>query len=65
MPEVYDALVSDLMLALPPERQAPLQQYKQKLNATIASVFENADDRRQASIEDRQGSGHPRRHVGQ
>jgi uncharacterized membrane protein len=59
-----NALVSDLISALPQERHAPLQRYKQKLNATIASAFENADDRQQASIEDRQGLGHPRIHLG-
>jgi uncharacterized membrane protein len=59
-----NALISDLILALPQERHPPLQQYKQKLKATIANAFENAEDRRQASIEDRQGLGHPRRHSG-
>jgi hypothetical protein len=57
-----NALVSDLILALPQERHhpPPLQQYKQKLKATIANAFENAEDRQQASIEDRQGLGHPK-----
>jgi uncharacterized membrane protein len=59
-----NALVSDLILALPQERHPPLQQYKQKLKATIANAFENAEDRQQASIEDRQGLGHPRRYSG-
>jgi uncharacterized membrane protein len=59
-----NALVSDLILALPQERHASLQQYKQKLKATIAYAFENAEDRQQASIEDRQGLGHPRKHSG-
>ena len=58
-----NALVSDLISALPLERRAPLLQYKQKLNATIASAFENAEDRQQASVEDRQGLGHPRIHL--
>jgi uncharacterized membrane protein len=57
-----NALISDLILALPQERHTPLQQYKQKLKVTIANAFENAEDRQQASIEDRQGLGHPRRH---
>ena len=60
-----NALVNDLIFALPQERHPPLQHYKQKLNATIASAFENAEDRQQASIEDRQGLGHPRIHLGQ
>jgi uncharacterized membrane protein len=59
-----NALVSDLISALPPERHPPLQRYKQKLSATIASAFETAEDRQQASIEDRQGLGHPRGHSG-
>jgi uncharacterized membrane protein len=56
-----NALVSDLILALPQERHTALQQYKQKLNATIVGTFNNAEDRQQASVEDRQGLGHPRR----
>jgi uncharacterized membrane protein len=52
-----NALVSDLIFALPEERHAPLQQYKHKLIATIAGTFESVEDRQQASIEDRQGFG--------
>jgi uncharacterized membrane protein len=56
------ALVSDLILALPQERHEPLQHYRQRLDATIAKSFENTEDRQEASIEDRQGLGHPRSH---
>jgi uncharacterized membrane protein len=56
------ALVSDLILALPQERHEPLQHYLQRLDATIAKSFENTEDRQEASIEDRQGLGHPRSH---
>jgi uncharacterized membrane protein len=56
------ALVSDLILALPQERQEPLQHYRLRLDATIAKHFENTEDRQEASTEDRQGLGHPRRH---
>ena len=62
--KTMNALVSDLSLALPQERHAPLQQYKQKLNATIARAFQSVEDKQQASIEDRQGLGHPRRYLG-
>ena len=57
-----NALISDLVSALPQERHQPLLQYRQRLEATIAKSFENAEDRREASVEDRQGLGSPRRH---
>lgn len=56
-----NALVSDLILALPQERHPPLLHYQQRLDATIARSFENTEDRQEASIEDRQGLGNPRR----
>lgn len=40
-----NALISDLILALPGERHKPLQQYQLRLNATIAGSFENTEDR--------------------
>jgi hypothetical protein len=57
-----NALVSDLIFALPEERHKPLLQYQQRLDATIARSFENTEDRHKASVEDRQGLGSPRRH---
>jgi uncharacterized membrane protein len=56
-----NALISDLISALPQERHKPLQQYQLRLNATIAKSFENTEDRQEASVEDRQGLGSPRR----
>ncbi|HTT20263.1 MAG TPA: DUF2254 domain-containing protein [Candidatus Sulfotelmatobacter sp.] len=55
------ALASDLIAALPPERHAPLRHYRARLNATIARSFEDAEEQQDASIEDRQGLGGPRR----
>ncbi len=57
------ALVSDLIFALPEERHKALQQYDLRLNATIARSFEDIEDRQEASVEDRQGLGNPRRHT--
>jgi uncharacterized membrane protein len=55
------ALASDLIAALPKERHAPLRHYQGRLDATIARSFEDAEEKRDASIEDRQGLGLPRR----
>jgi uncharacterized membrane protein len=55
-----NALAADLIATLPPERHPSLLRYEKRLDATIASSFENADDKREASVEDRQGLGTPR-----
>lgn len=55
------ALASDLIAALPQERHAPLRHYQERLDVTIARSFEDAEEKREASIEDRQGFGVPRR----
>jgi uncharacterized membrane protein len=55
------ALASDLIAALPPERHAPLHYYRERLNATIVRSFEDVLEQQEASIEDRQGLGGPRR----
>ncbi len=57
------ALVSDLISALPEERHPPLLHYQQKLNTSIDRSFANAEDRHQASMEDKQGLGHPRKRT--
>ena len=57
-----NALVSDLISALPQERHKDLRHYQLRLDTTIARTFEDAEDRRQASVEDRQGLGNPQRH---
>jgi len=55
------ALASDLISALPEERRPPLYHYQQRLDATIARSFEDAEEKQEASIEDRQGLGVARR----
>ena len=57
------ALISDLILALPQERHKPLLQYQQKLSTSIGRTFGSVEDQQQASVEDRQGLGHPRKHL--
>jgi uncharacterized membrane protein len=51
------ALASDLIDFLPEERRKPLLRQQRRLNATIARSFETAEEKREASIEDRQGLG--------
>jgi uncharacterized membrane protein len=55
------ALISDLISALPNERHPALRHCQQRLNSTIARSFEDAEKKLEASIEDRQGLGVPRR----
>jgi uncharacterized membrane protein len=57
------ALISDLILALPQERHKPLLQYQQKLSTSIGRAFGSVEDQQQASVEDTQGLGHPRKHL--
>jgi uncharacterized membrane protein len=54
------ALAADLIRALPPERHGPLKHYQHRLDATIAASFEDAEEKLEASVEDRQGLGIPR-----
>ena len=58
------ALAADLISYVPPERQACLRHYQERLDATIARSFEDAEEKREASVEDRQGLGGPRRLQG-
>jgi len=55
------ALASDLIDFLPPERHKPLVRQQKRLDATIARSFETAEEKREASVEDRQGLGVPRK----
>ena len=55
------AFAADLISALPPERQAALRHHQERLDATIAAAFPDAAEKDDASIEDRQGLGIPRR----
>ena len=54
------ALASDLTQALGPDRHAALTRYRDRLDASIATSFSDVDDKKDASIEDRQGLGVPR-----
>jgi uncharacterized membrane protein len=55
------ALISDLISALPKERYPALRHHQERLDSTIAHSFEDAEDKLEASMEDRQGLGVPRR----
>jgi uncharacterized membrane protein len=56
------ALMSDLITALPEERRPALEHQRERLNRTIALSFEDEEEKLEASVEDRQGLGIPRRH---
>ncbi len=56
------ALLSDLIKALPEERQPGLRHQKQRLDAQIARSFPDIEDKNEASEEDREGFGATRRH---
>jgi len=51
------ALAGDLIGFLPQERHKALLRQQKRLNSTIARSFETAEDKREASVEDRQGLG--------
>jgi uncharacterized membrane protein len=57
------ALVSDLGVALPEARQAPLRHWSQRIDRTIARSYQDEEEQNDASVEDRQGLGAPRRHT--
>ena len=57
-----NALVSDLIQALPQGRVPALARWGGRLKTAIARSFADSEARLQASIEDRQGLGMPRRH---
>ena len=54
------ALAADLIAVLPPERHESLRHHQQRLDATIARSFTDAEEKQEASVEDRQGLGIPR-----
>jgi uncharacterized membrane protein len=54
------ALAADLIQALPAERHPALARYRERLDATIAQSFSDVEDKKDASVEDRQGLGVPR-----
>jgi uncharacterized membrane protein len=57
------ALVTDLIAALPAERQAALRRHQARIDAAIATAFDDAQDKADASVEDRQGLGVPRQRA--
>lgn len=58
-----NALVADLIRAVPEERRAVLQSWDTRLKATISRSFRDTEEKSDASREDRQGLGMPRRAI--
>ena len=58
------ALVTDLLSVLPPQRHAALKYWHRRLQSSIGRSFEDAEEKLSASIEDRQGLGVPRHSAG-
>jgi uncharacterized membrane protein len=56
-----NALIADLISLLPEKRNMALSGWKARLQATIEHSFADADAKSDASLEDRQGLGIPRR----
>jgi uncharacterized membrane protein len=57
------ALVNDLSSRLPEDRSPALRHWEERLQTTIARSFEDAEEKQEASVEDRQGLGVPRREA--
>lgn len=57
------ALAADLIAALPAERHAVLRRHQSRIDAAIAKAFDDAQDKEDASVEDRQGLGVPRKRA--
>lgn len=55
------ALLAELISGLPEERRAALRHWEQRLQTTIARSFVDAEEKTEASVEDRQGLGISRR----
>ncbi len=51
------ALINHLLVVLPAERHAALQHWDQRLRGSIARSFADAEEKRDASVADRQGLG--------
>ena len=56
-----NALVSDLLQAVPAERRPALERWHGRLRRSVSASFRDAGQRAAASVEDRQGLGVPRR----
>jgi uncharacterized membrane protein len=57
------ALVKDLSLRLPEDRIPALRHWEERLDSTVARSFDDAEEKREASVEDRQGLGVPRKET--
>ena len=55
------ALVNDLTSRLPENRHAALRYWEKRLQSTITRSFEDTEEKQEASVEDRQGLGVPRK----
>ncbi len=55
------ALISDLIAALPAQRHQALRHWQGRLDHSIARSFGDVEEQREASTEDRQGLGIPRK----
>jgi len=54
------ALIGDLISVLPDERQEAVRHFQERLDSTILRSFADAEEKLEASVEDRQGLGMPR-----
>ena len=52
-----NALIRDMLPAVPPERRAALEHWQERLGSSIDRYFVDPEERREASTEDRQGFG--------
>jgi uncharacterized membrane protein len=51
------ALIKNLLLVLPVERHAALSHWEQRVQGTILRTFEDAEEKKEAAVADRQGLG--------
>jgi uncharacterized membrane protein len=57
------ALVNDLIGRLPENRDPALLHWEERLQTTIARSFDDIEEKQEASVEDRQGLGVPRKQA--
>ncbi len=57
------AVIRDLIEALPVQRHNALRHWESRLNASITRTFNDLEEQREASAEDRQGLGIPRQQI--
>lgn len=58
-----NALIAELISILPEQRRGALRRWQERVHATIARSFPSEEERREASVEDRQGLGMSRRSL--